>query len=142
SPRPRPAPDRRRHLYPSRQPATTGSLTRRTAGYEAPRSREQLRSPQSRTRGAGMATYVTLVSWTDQGIRNFRETAQRAGDFARLAEGAGGRVREQLWTVGEYDMVCVVEFPDDETGAAAILRAGAAGNIRTRTMRAFGADEM
>jgi uncharacterized protein with GYD domain len=89
-----------------------------------------------------MATYVTLVSWTDQGIRNFRESAQRAGDFARLAEGAGGRVREQLWTVGEYDMVCVVEFPDDETGAAAILRAGAAGNIRTRTMRAFGADEM
>jgi uncharacterized protein with GYD domain len=92
--------------------------------------------------GTGMATYVTLVSWTDQGIRNFRESAQRAGDFARLAEGAGGRVREQLWTVGEYDMVCVVEFPDDETGAAAILRAGAAGNIRTRTMRAFGADEM
>jgi uncharacterized protein with GYD domain len=89
-----------------------------------------------------MATFVMLVSWTDQGIRNFRESAQRAGDFARLAEGLGGGVREQLWTVGEYDMVCIVEFPDDETCAAALLQTASAGNIRTRTMRAFSADEM
>jgi len=47
-----------------------------------------------------------------------------------------------LWTVGEYDIVCVTEFPDDETGVAALLRVGSAGNIRTKTLRAFSADEM
>jgi uncharacterized protein with GYD domain len=89
-----------------------------------------------------MVTYASLVSWTDQGIGNFRETTQRARDFARLVEGVGGRVREQLWTIGEYDMVCIVEFPDEETSVAALLQAASGGNIRSRTMRAFSADEM
>jgi uncharacterized protein with GYD domain len=47
-----------------------------------------------------------------------------------------------LWTVGEYDIVCVVDFPDDETGVATLLRLGSAGNIRSSTLRAFSAEEM
>jgi uncharacterized protein with GYD domain len=47
-----------------------------------------------------------------------------------------------LWTVGDYDMVCVVDFPDDESGVAALLQASALGNIRTSTLRAFNADQM
>jgi uncharacterized protein with GYD domain len=89
-----------------------------------------------------MITYVSLVSWTDQGIKNYRDTTERAADFTKLAESKGGRVREMLWTVGEYDMVCVVEFPDEETGVAALLQVGSAGNVRSRTMRAFNAEEM
>jgi len=89
-----------------------------------------------------MTTYVSLINWTEQGIKNFRDTTQRAADFSRLVESSGGRVRELLWTVGEYDIVCVTEFPDDETGVAALLRVGSAGNIRTKTLRAFSADEM
>jgi uncharacterized protein with GYD domain len=89
-----------------------------------------------------VTTYVSLVSWTGQGIRNFRESTERARDFARLVESAGGSVREQLWTVGEYDMVCVAEFPDDKTGMAALLQAGSAGSIRTTTMKAFSSEEM
>jgi uncharacterized protein with GYD domain len=89
-----------------------------------------------------VTTYVSLVSWTGQGIRNFRESTQRARDFEQLVESAGGSVREQLWTVGEYDMVCVAEFPDDETGMAALLQAGSAGSIRTTTMKAFSSEEM
>jgi uncharacterized protein with GYD domain len=89
-----------------------------------------------------MATYVSLINWTEQGIRNFRDTTQRAEDFSRLVESAGGTVRELLWTVGGYNIVCVLEFPDEETSVAALLQVGSAGSIRTNTMRAFNAEEM
>jgi uncharacterized protein with GYD domain len=92
--------------------------------------------------GGSMSTYVSLVHWTDQGIKNFKDSTSRAADFAKLTESSGGMVRELLWTVGEYDMVCVVEFPDDETATAALLRAGSLGNIRSNTLRAFNADEI
>jgi uncharacterized protein with GYD domain len=87
-------------------------------------------------------TYVSLINWTDEGIRNFRDTTQRAEDFSKLVENSGGRVRELLWTVGEYDLVCVADFPDDESGVAALLQVGSAGNVRSTTLRAFSADEM
>jgi uncharacterized protein with GYD domain len=89
-----------------------------------------------------MTTYVSLINWTEQGIRNFRDTTQRAEDFSKLVENSGGRVRELVWTVGEYDMVCMTDFPDEETGVAALLQVGSAGNIRSKTLRAFNADEM
>ena len=89
-----------------------------------------------------MPTYVSLVHWTEQGIRNYKDTVKRLEDFTKLAESRGGRVREAFYTVGEYDMVTVTEFPDDETATAALLQAGSLGNIRTSTMRAFAADEM
>jgi uncharacterized protein with GYD domain len=89
-----------------------------------------------------MPTYVALINWTEQGIKNFRDTTQRAEEFSRLVEGSGGKVRELLWTVGTYDIVAVADFPDDEAAAAALLRVGSGGNIRSNTLRAFGADQM
>jgi len=89
-----------------------------------------------------MTVYVSLINWTDQGIRNFRDTTQRAAEFTRLVESSGGRVRELLWTVGEYDIVSVVDFPDGETAVATLLRVGSAGNIRSNTLRAFSVQEM
>jgi uncharacterized protein with GYD domain len=89
-----------------------------------------------------MTIYVSLVNWTDQGIRNFRDSTERAAEFGKAVESAGGRVREQLWTIGEYDMVFVAEFPDEETAAAALLKAGSLGNVRSNTLRAFSAEEM
>jgi len=89
-----------------------------------------------------MSLYVSLVNWTGQGIKNFRDTTQRAEEFSKLVENSGGRVHEQLWTVGQYDMVCVVEFPDDETASACLLKAGSAGNIRSNTLRAFSDEEI
>jgi uncharacterized protein with GYD domain len=89
-----------------------------------------------------MTTYVSLINWTEQGIRNFRDCTQRAEDFTKLVEGSGGTVRELLWTVGEYDIVSVADFPDEETGVATMLQVGAAGNVRTNTLRAFDVDEM
>jgi len=89
-----------------------------------------------------MPIYVGLANWTDQGTRDFRGSVQRANGFRDLVEQAGGRVREMVWTMGEYDFVTVLEAPDDETAAALVLRVAAAGNVRTKTLRAFDADQM
>jgi uncharacterized protein with GYD domain len=89
-----------------------------------------------------MPTYVSLIHWTEQGIKNYKDTSKRLEDFTKLTESKGGKVRETLYTVGEYDIVIVTEFPDDETATTALLQVGSLGNIRTNTMRAFTADEM
>ena len=89
-----------------------------------------------------MPIYVGLGNWTDQGTKDFRGAVQRGNSFREAVEQAGGRVRELVWTMGEYDFVTVVEAPDDETAAALALRVAAAGNVRTKTMRAFDADQM
>jgi uncharacterized protein with GYD domain len=89
-----------------------------------------------------MSTYVCLFNFTDDGIRHYRDTTHRAAEFAKLVENYGGRVREEVWTVGEYDAVAIADFPDDESGMAALLHVGSLGNVRTRSLRAFSADEM
>jgi uncharacterized protein with GYD domain len=89
-----------------------------------------------------MKTYVSLINWTEQGIRDFRDTTQRAEAFTKLVEGSGGTIRELVWTVGQYDMVCVADFPDDEAGVSTLLQVGSLGNVRSNTLRAFSADEM
>ena len=86
--------------------------------------------------------YVSLINWTEQGIKNVPDTVKRAEEFSRSLQEAGGTVRELLWTVGEYDLVHVVEFPDDESAVAALLRLGSAGNVHSHTLRAFNAAEM
>ena len=103
---------------------------------------DDLVSAGTRRGVASMPTYVSLIRWTDQGIKNYKDTTSRAADFIKLVESKGGRVRETLWTVGEYDLVVVADFPDDEAGTAALLQVGSLGNVRSNTMRAFGADEM
>jgi uncharacterized protein with GYD domain len=89
-----------------------------------------------------MPTYVSLIHWTEHGIKNYKDTGKRLEDFTKLAESKGGRVREALYTVGEYDVVTVTEFPDDETATAVLLQVGSLGSVRTNTMRAFTAEEM
>jgi uncharacterized protein with GYD domain len=89
-----------------------------------------------------MPIYVSLVNWTEQGIKNFPDTIRRAEEFSRFVQGSGGKVREVLWTVGEYDLVHISEFASDESAVAAFLRLRSAGNVRVRTMRAFNAAEM
>lgn len=89
-----------------------------------------------------MATYVALIDWTEQGIKNYRDTTRRGEDFSNLVEKAGGRVRELLWTIGDHDIVCVLDVPDDETLVALLLQVGSLGNIRTKTLKAFDAAQM
>ncbi|MBI2239042.1 MAG: GYD domain-containing protein [Actinobacteria bacterium] len=89
-----------------------------------------------------MATFVSLVNWTEQGIKNFKDTAKRADAFAELVKKRGGSVKGIWWTLGEYDIVAVTEAPDDETATAVLLELGSLGNVRTQTLRAFDRDEI
>src|SRR5712691_3036610 len=84
-----------------------------------------------------MATFVSLINWTEQGIKNFRDTPKRAKAFRELVEQNGGRVVSLHWTLGEYDLVAITEAPDDETFTAIGLILGSLGNVRTATLRAF-----
>jgi len=89
-----------------------------------------------------MPTYIGLVTLTDQGIRNVKETTKRAKSFREMAEKAGVKVREILWTLGRYDLVLVVDAPNDETMTRLALALGMLGNAKTETLKAFSAQEM
>ena len=89
-----------------------------------------------------MPTYVSLLTWTDEGIRNYRDTLQRADSFRDMVAQAGGKVRELLWTMGELDLITVIEAPDDATVTRVMLQLSSLGNERTRSMPGFTADEM
>ena len=89
-----------------------------------------------------MPTYVGLYTWTDQGIRNVKETVTRVEEARVAFEKAGARVIAIYWTRGRYDLVSIAEFPDEETASAGALALGMAGNVHTETLRAFSAEEM
>jgi uncharacterized protein with GYD domain len=89
-----------------------------------------------------MPTYITLINWTDQGVKDFKDTVDRY-EAAQKAMGTGGvSFKDVYWTLGPYDIVSVVEAPDDESAMAALLSVAGQGNIRTTSLRAFSADEM
>lgn len=88
-----------------------------------------------------MRSYVILLNWTDQGAKNSPGTIERAKTFGTAIESLGGKVREHLYTLGEYDIIMVAEFPDDDTAAAAVLQLASLGNVRTKTLRAFTDEE-
>jgi uncharacterized protein with GYD domain len=89
-----------------------------------------------------VATYVALVNFTDQGVRNIRHTTDRAKWLINAAANLGVRIKEIYWTMGAFDAVFTAEAPDDETITAFVASMGSLGNIRTQTMRAFSAEEM
>ena len=89
-----------------------------------------------------MATYITLASFTDQGIRNFKDTPKRAQAFRDLVEQMGGNVKDIYWTMGGYDIVAITEAPDDETATATSIKVSSLGNVRTTTLRAFDMEEI
>ena len=84
-----------------------------------------------------MATYILLASFTDQGIRKIKDSPKRADAFKDMAKKCGATVKDVFWTLGEYDIVAVVEAPDDISITALGLSSGALGNVRTQTLRAF-----
>ena len=89
-----------------------------------------------------MPTYVALVNWTDQGIRNVRDTVDRAAKTDELAQKHGASFSQLYWTVGPHDIVAVLEAPDDESVTAFLLELGSGGNVRTTTLRAYDREEM
>lgn len=89
-----------------------------------------------------MPTYISLVNWTQQGIKEVKETLQRADENAELAQKYGCTLSQLYWTVGPYDLVTIAEAPDDESATAYALDVGSRGTIRTTTLRAYNREEM
>ena len=89
-----------------------------------------------------MPRYVVLVNWTEQGIRNVKETLERTDSSGNLAAKHGLKLEQAYWTVGPYDMVTVFEAPNDEALSAHLLEIGSLGNVRTTTLRAYDEEEM
>jgi uncharacterized protein with GYD domain len=89
-----------------------------------------------------MATYIALVNFTDQGVRQIRQTTERAKALINAASNLGVNIKDIYWTMGAFDAVFAAEAPDDETIMAFAASMGALGNIRTQTLRAFSAAEM
>lgn len=88
-----------------------------------------------------MATFITLVSFTDQGIRNIKDSPKRADAFKTMAKKLGVTVKDIYWTLGHYDLVLVLDG-DDEAVTCALLKLGSIGNVRSETLRAFSVAEM
>jgi uncharacterized protein with GYD domain len=89
-----------------------------------------------------MATFITTMHFTEQGIKAVRDTCKRAEAFNATAKKLGVTVTALYWTLGTFDGVIVCEAPDEETATAALLQLGSLGNIRTQTARAFDAGQM
>lgn len=88
-----------------------------------------------------MPTYIALLKWTSQGLQNIKQSPSRLDAARKGFEAVGVRMKDFYMVTGQYDMVAVIEAPDDVALAKAILAATAQGSITTETFRAFTENE-
>ncbi len=88
-----------------------------------------------------MPIYISLLKWTDRGLRDVRESPQRLDAVKRACSNGGGRLTGFYMTLGEYDVVNIAEFPSDEAYTAALLEVASRGAVRATTLKAFTEDE-
>ena len=84
-----------------------------------------------------MPLYISLMTYTEQGMRNIKKSPDRVDAARRAAEELGGSLGEVYLTMGSYDLMAIAEFPDDATAATFSLKVGALGNVRIETAKAF-----
>jgi uncharacterized protein with GYD domain len=84
-----------------------------------------------------MPTYITLAKWTQQGIENIKESPKRLNAFKKFVKASGGRVKDFHMVTGHYDMVLVIEAPNDAAVAKIALGTASRGSVQTETLRAF-----
>ena len=89
-----------------------------------------------------MATYIALSNFTDQGLRNVKDTTKRADAVKEAAKKLNIEITQIYWTLGTHDVVVILEAPDDAAATAFALTTGPAGNVRTQTLRAFSKQQM
>jgi uncharacterized protein with GYD domain len=89
-----------------------------------------------------MPRYVVLVNWTEQGLKNVKETLQRTDSGSDLAEKHGLKLEQAYWIVDPYGMLTIFEAPEEEALSAHLLEIGSLGNVRTTTLRAYSEQEM
>jgi len=88
-----------------------------------------------------MATFISLINFTDQGLRNIKDSPEHYEAFQEMAEKLGLKVKCVYYTVGRYDMILIVEG-SDETATAVLLKVGLLGDVRSQTLRGFSVEEM
>lgn len=89
-----------------------------------------------------MVTFISLCTFTDQGIRTVKESTKRADMVMEAASKFGSKMTHLYWTQGQYDLISIIEAPDDASAAAFGLAIASAGNVRMQTLRAFNRNEM
>lgn len=89
-----------------------------------------------------MPTYILLSNFTDQGIRNVKDTVKRVNAFKDLAKSKGAVVKEVYWTLGQYDTITIIDAPDEAVATAVALGLAKLGNVRLQTLRAFSDSEV
>ncbi|MHC4878111.1 MAG: GYD domain-containing protein [Planctomycetota bacterium] len=89
-----------------------------------------------------MATFISLIEFTQHGEEEIKKSADRAAAFRQTATNIGAEVKDVYWTLGNYDGVLVFEAPNDEIATTLMLTLGSKGNVRTQTLRAFNADQI
>lgn len=89
-----------------------------------------------------MATFISTIKFTQQGVKGIDETTKRAAALKAAAKKLGAKVTGIYWTLGDYDGLLIFEAPDDETAMTVLLHLGSLGNVHTTTVRAFSAAEM
>ncbi|RQO82744.1 GYD domain-containing protein [Acidovorax sp. FJL06] len=89
-----------------------------------------------------MVTYISLCTFTDQGIRSIKESTKRADMVREAASKFGSKMTQLYWTQGQYDLISIIEAPDESSATAFGLAIASAGNVRLQTLRAFNRDEM
>jgi uncharacterized protein with GYD domain len=87
-----------------------------------------------------LSHYILLINWTQQGINRIKDSSDRFSSFKASVEKAGGKLIGGYYTFGEYDVVVVIEAPNDETVMSFMVKVGSAGNVRTKTLKAFTAE--
>ena len=88
-----------------------------------------------------MSHYILLINWTEQGRNKIKESSDRYNSFKASLEKAGGKVSGCYYTFGEYDVVIIMESPNDETVMSLMLKVRSVGNVKTKTLKAFDVDE-
>jgi uncharacterized protein with GYD domain len=88
-----------------------------------------------------MPTYISLIRYTDQGMRNIKESPKRLDAAKNAFKAMGGELKQWYLALGRYDAVVISEGPNDETAAELMLGVGALGNVRSETMRVFTEEE-
>lgn len=88
-----------------------------------------------------MPTYIALMKWTQQGIAKAKESPSRLDSGREAFKTMGVEIKDTFLTMGRYDLVCIIEAPDDEAYARAVLGLGSQGNVSTETLKAFSEDE-
>lgn len=88
-----------------------------------------------------MVTYVMLLNWTDQGIKSVKDSPKRLDAVKKLAKDMGGEVKSFYMTLGQYDLVLIIDMPNNDKLASFGLKLGSLGNVRSTTLKTFSEDD-